>query len=219
MEKIQNMKKRLTIIACIMGALVVALAGTLIGVLASSSQSLGSSFSISYNIGENIAAKMRAKKDGVVQTIFQDANYSATFPQDEEGYVDFDTTTSDSVQPCLMEDSIGLTPDNPSFTVVFDIVNISNTTPIRVDLTTSADGLNVKCYIKGGNRISGETDSEGYAEVTESSYYDWLGEVGRSNSEVSIKLVATIANVNMTTYWNDLSVRYTLQLSNATGEF
>ena len=138
MDNIINMKRRLTIVAWIMGVLIVILSGTLIGVLAASSHGWGSNFSISYDIGENVAMKLRYKVDGEVQSIYPsnpaDSPVNA-YEQEENGFMDFDTSVTNAqlyFDNSDISEKLQLSPDKPTLTIEFDIVNISTTSPLYV---------------------------------------------------------------------------------------
>ncbi|MBQ8444071.1 MAG: hypothetical protein IJX25_01815 [Clostridia bacterium] len=216
MQNIQTMKKRLTIVICILGVIIVALAGTLIGVLAASSQTIGSNFSISYNIGENIAAKIRLSENynGTSGYLIVDQNTGETLT-DSQGYATFDTATDSSVQPGFVQSDFSeyLSPEDPSHTIYFEVENISGSKPLRVDLSASVSGVSLEVAVKGGahmNDDSSSADSEGFCPFLNSTYY---AKVDTSSSCI-IRLTITVDNVNeQKDAYAGLSMSYAVSLS------
>lgn len=196
MENISNMKRRLTIVAWIMGVLIIALSGTLIGVLAASNQGLGSNFSISYDIGQNVAMKFRYKVNDESQTIYSTSSFSETYQQDEDGYVTFDTgmeTATPYFKNSEIDDALNLTPENLNITFEFDFINIS-TAPMYVmwgegDIGNYNWLFLFDMYIKGVGESPNEWQqiAQG-AEAIEANQI-MVGSNGQSDSHLSIKLV------------------------------
>lgn len=201
MENVSNIKKRLTIVAWIMGALIVALSGTLIGVLAASSQGLGANFSISYDIGQNVAMKFRYKVNGNVQGIYlEDPSLAPTqyAPCDENGFITFDTGMQ-NVAPYFdnndIVDALQLSPENPSVTIEFDFINLSSS-PLYVgwqDGVIVNGDINVEMYLNGGRDfLGGPTKIDPTSIVHET--VDSAGVEG--SSLFSIKFVVSVSDVN-----------------------
>ena len=201
MENITNTKLRLTIVAWIMGILIVALSGTLIGVLATSSRGLGSNFSISYDIGENVGMKFRYKVNGQVQNVyFEDpASMPEPAPADEDGYVTFDTGSS-LQSPFFNNEHISeelqLSPEKTSVTIEFDIVNITSS-PLYVgwqDGVIANGNISIEMYLNGGfNFLDGPTKINP-TSVTQETIAAQDGE--NDDASLSIKFVVTASEVN-----------------------
>ncbi|MBQ8444322.1 MAG: hypothetical protein IJX25_03120 [Clostridia bacterium] len=228
MQNIQTMKKRLTIVICILGVIIVALAGTLIGVLAASSQTLGASFSISYDIGDNIAAKVRISDDynGTSGYGIYDRN-TYEMLTDSQGYAIFDTTTDSSINPgSVSELEYYLSPEKPSHLLYFEVENLSGSRALRLDFSASAaSGMSVEVYIKGGVHInddSSSADAEGFCPFLSTAYYTALDVANTSNSSSSsciIRVKVTVDNVNkQSPIYNEYTSSFALTITDGTGE-